>query len=329
MQASRRTLLRGAAGLMAASAWPLPAAHAQDRWPSRPITYIVPFAPGGATDVIGRLYGQFAAPALGVPLVVDNRPGTGGSLGTAAVARARPDGYTLVGGTISSHAINASIYPDVGYDPLRSFQPIILTGTLPNVLVVRAGSGIGSYETLLARIRASDRPLTFGSSGVGTSQHLAGELFKDLTRTELLHVPYKGSGPSLQALIGGEIDLLFDNLTSAQPFIESGHLAALAVTSGQPSPILPQVRPLASLGLQGYEVLSWQAVFAPAGTPRPVAERLHQALHAALLRPGMRERLVALGIDVSGAGPDELGRFQAAEVAKWAEVVRKAGIRME
>ncbi|KAF1042263.1 Bug family tripartite tricarboxylate transporter substrate binding protein [Xylophilus sp.] len=326
---TKRSFLRSAAALPLLGAVPLTAARAEAPWPSRPITYIVPFSPGGATDLIGRLYAQAAGKSLGVPIVIDNRPGTGGSLGSAVAARAKPDGYTLVGGTISSHAINARIYPSIGYDPVASFQPLILTGTLPNVLVVKAGGVITSVDSLRALARQRSAPLTFGSSGVGSSQHLAGELFATTTGLKLLHVPYKGSAPSLQALLGGEIDLLFDNITSAQPFIESGRLAALAVTSSQPSSILPGVRPLSQLGVDGYEVVSWQATFAPAGTPRPVVERLYQALHAALTEPASRERLQALGLDVSGASPDELARFQKAEVAKWAAVVKKAGIKAE
>lgn len=315
--------------LLASSALFTPAAHAQDNWPQRPVAYVVPFTPGGATDLIGRLYGQHIGEIIGQPVVVENRPGTGGSLGSAYVSRAKADGYTLVGGTISSHSINVSIYPNIGYDPIDSFEPIILTGTLPNVLVVRADSPYETVADLVADAKKDKDNLTFGSSGVGSSQHLAGELFGSMIEAEMLHVPYKGSAPSLQALMGGEIDLLFDNLTSAIPFIESGHLKPLAVTSKEPHPALPGIKPLDQAGLPGYDVVSWQASFAPAGTPKPIIDKLYQAMHETLQKPDVQERLKAVGLTISGAGPEELRRFQKAEVEKWAKVARDAQVSMD
>lgn len=304
-------------------------AQADEDWPKRPITYVVPFSPGGATDMIGRIYSQSIGNTLGETIVVENRPGTGGSLGSAYVSRQKADGYTLVGGTISSHSINVSIYPDIGYDPVDSFTPIILTGTLPNVLVVRKDSPYNSVEELMAAAREKEDNLTFGSSGVGSSQHLAGELFASMVKAKMLHVPYKGSAPSLQALLSGEIDLLFDNLTSAMPFIENGNLKALAVTSKQSDPALPDVKPLDQSGLPGYDVVSWQATFAPAGTPKPVIDKLYKAMHASLQQPEVQERLKSVGLTISGAGPDELLEFQKAEVAKWAKVAREANIKAD
>lgn len=312
-------------GLLAAPA----SAVADTDWPQRPISYVVPFSPGGATDMIGRLYSQNISDALGQSVVVENRPGTGGSLGSATVARAEADGYTLVGGTISSHSINVSIYPDIGYDPVESFSPIILTGTLPNVLVVRADSPFNSVDELIAAAKIKDENLTVGSSGVGSSQHLAAELFGSMIQSKLLHVPYKGSSPSLQALVAGEIDLLFDNLTSAMPLIQAGRLKPLAVTSLKADPALPGVKPLDQLGLPGYEVVSWQATFAPAGTPKPVIEKLHKAMYDTLQKPDVQERLKGVGLTISGAGPDELQAFQKAEVAKWAKVAREANIKAQ
>ncbi len=305
------------------------ASHASDTWPTRSISYIVPFTPGGATDIIGRIYSQALTSSLGQTVVVENRPGTGGSLGSAQVARAKADGYTLVGGTISSHSINVSIYPSIGYDPVESFRPIILTGTLPNVLVVRADSPFQNTTELIQAAQAKQQGLTFGSSGVGSSQHLAGELFASMIDASLLHVPYKGSAPSLQALVGGEIDLLFDNLTTAMPLIKSGHLRALAVTSAQEDASLPGVKPLSESGLPGYDVVSWQAVFAPAGTPEPIIQKLHQHMYAALQDSEVQEKLRSLGLTPSGLGPDELAEFQKKEVAKWAAVTKKANITMD
>lgn len=313
------------AGLVAAPAL----ASADDNWPARPISYVVPFTPGGVTDMIGRIYSQNIGDSLGQSIVVENRPGTGGSLGSATVARAKPDGYTLVGGTISSHSINVSIYPDIGYDPVASFSPIILTGTLPNVLVVRGDSPFNSVDELIAAAKKEEENLTVGSSGIGSSQHLAAELFGSMVGAKLLHVPYKGSAPSLQALVAGEIDLLFDNLTSAMPLIQAGRLKPLAITSKQADPALPDVQPLDQLGLPGYEVVSWQATFAPAGTPQPIIEKLHKAMYATLQRPDVQERLQSAGLTVSGAGPDELLAFQKAEVAKWAKLAREANIKAQ
>ena len=319
----RQFLLTPLAALaLCSAAW-----SAEEAWPSRPITYTVPFAPGGATDIIGRIYSVHLAKMLDVPVVVENIGGTGGSLGSAKVARAKPDGYNLVGGTISSHAINASVYPNTGYDPVKSFTPIILTGSLPNVLVVRADSPYKSTQDLIDAARKPDGKLAFGSAGVGSSQHLTGELFKNSSGAKLLHVPYKGSGPALQALMGGEIDLVFDNITAAVPLIKSGNLRALAVTSKTEAAALPGVKPLDQLGLPGFEVISWQAVFAPAGTPQPAIDKLHQAMRETLKLPAVRSQLQGLGIEVAGDGPQALAEFQKKEVAKWAAIARSAQIQ--
>ncbi len=328
MKITQKSFLLALMGGLVLSVASVAPASAADEWPSKPITYVVPFAPGGATDILGRTYSQAMSEALGVPVVVENKPGTGGSLGSAYASRAKPDGYTVVGGTISSHSINVSIYPSIGYDPIKSFEPVILTGTLPNVLVVRADSDIKSVEDLIAKAKAKKDGVTYGSSGVGSSQHLAGALFAGTIGAQMLHVPYKGSSPSLQALVAGDIDLLFDNITSAVPLIEGGQLRALAVTSSTPAKALPGVKPLKELGLKDYEVVSWQAVFAPAGTPKPIVDKLHQTMHAALQKPEVQERLNNLGMTISGAGPEELGAFQKAEVAKWAKVIREANIKV-
>ncbi len=328
MKITQKSFLLALVGGLALSMASVAPASAADEWPSKPITYVVPFAPGGATDILGRTYSQAMSEALGVPVVVENKPGTGGSLGSAYGSRAKPDGYTVVGGTISSHSINVSIYPSIGYDPIKSFEPIILTGTLPNVLVVRADSDIKSVEDLIAKAKAKKDGVTYGSSGVGSSQHLAGALFAGTIGAQMLHVPYKGSSPSLQALVAGDIDLLFDNITSAVPLIEGGQLRALAVTSSTPAEALPGVKPLKELGLKDYEVVSWQAVFAPAGTPKPIVNKLHETMYAALQKPAVQERLKNLGMTISGAGPEELGAFQKAEVAKWAKVIREANIKV-
>lgn len=325
----RALLLQAAAAASAAAAWPFGQALAAEAWPDRAITYIVPFTPGGATDILGRIYSQAMTQALKVPVVVENIGGTGGSLGSAKAARAKPDGYTLVGGTISSHAINVSIYPSIGYDPINSFEPVILSGTLPNVMLVRANGPLKTLEEVIAAGKKAGASLNFGSAGVGSSQHLTGALFALETGAKLVHVPYKGSGPALQALMSCEIDLLFDNITAGIPFVNSGRLRALGVTSLQPSSSLAGVKPLAQQGLAGFEVLSWQAVFAPAGTPRPIIDKLHRTMAATLKQPEVQDKLTALGLDVSGAGPEELRALQRREVSKWAEVARKADVKLD
>ncbi|MCD2514337.1 Bug family tripartite tricarboxylate transporter substrate binding protein [Comamonas endophytica] len=323
----RRFFLAPIVAMVGALAIPGAAWSAQEAWPSRTITYTVPFTPGGATDIIGRLYSVHLAKMLDVPVVVENIGGTGGSIGSAKVARAKPDGYSIVGGTISSHSINASIYPNTGYDPVKSFSPIIMTGSLPNVLVVRADSPHKSVQDLINAARKTDAKLAFGSAGVGSSQHLTGELFNNSSGTKMLHVPYKGSGPALQALMGGEIDLLFDNITAAAPLVKAGTLRALAVTSKKESATLPGVKPLDQLGLPGFEVISWQAVFAPAGTPRATIDKLYQAMSETLRIPAVRSQLEGLGIEVSGEGPDALAAFQKKEVDKWAAIAKTANIK--
>jgi tripartite-type tricarboxylate transporter receptor subunit TctC len=315
----------GALGGLVAS----PLALAQENWPAKPINYVVPFAAGGTTDVLGRLIGQRLAQKLGQPVVVENRAGAGGNIGSDYVAKAPPDGYTLVGGTISSHSINVSLYPKMPYDPVRDFQPVALIGTLPNVLVVNASSPWKTMQDVIAAAKAKPGSVSFGSSGNGTSQHLAGELFATMAGVKLLHVPYKGSSPAVQALLGNQVDLVFENSVAAMPLIQSGKFRALATTGPRRAAELPDVPTVAEAGLKGYEIVSWQAIFAPAGTPMPIVNRLATEIGKIIRDPDMRARLAGMGIEPSGAGPAELGAFQKAEVAKWANLVKTAGIKLE
>jgi tripartite-type tricarboxylate transporter receptor subunit TctC len=304
-------------------------AHAQDKWPSRPITYVVPFAAGGTTDVLARVIGNKLGPALGTTVVVDNKPGAGGNIGSDFVAKAALDGYTILGGTISSHAINVSLYPSIPYDPIKSFQPVTLIGTLPNVLVVNASSPYQTLKDVIGAAKAKPGALTFGSSGNGTSQHLSGELFQSMTGAKMLHIPYKGSAPSMQALLGQQVDLVFENILAAVPLIQSGKVRALAVTSGTRASSLPDVPTLSEAGLPGYEIVSWQAVFAPAGTPQPVVQRLATEIGKIINDPEVKSRLAGLGVEPSGAGPAELGALQKSEVAKWAKLIKASNIKVE
>jgi tripartite-type tricarboxylate transporter receptor subunit TctC len=327
MQVARRTLIAASLSALALGAIVLPA-QAQDKWPSKPITYVVPFPAGGTTDILARLIGQKLGPALGTTVIIDNRPGAGGNIGSELVARAAPDGYTIMGGTISSHSINASLYK-LSYDPLKSFAPITLIGTNANVLVVNPASPFKSVKELIAAAKAKPDSLSFASAGNGTSQHLSAELFKTMAGIDMVHIPYKGSAPAIQDVIGGQVPLMFDTTVVAGPFIQSGKVRALAVTSAKRVATLPDVPTMAEAGVPGYEVVSWQAMFAPAGTPPAIVQRLQTEVAAILKQPDVQERLAKLGVDPSGMAPQQLAEFQAAEIAKWAKVVKTANVKVD
>jgi tripartite-type tricarboxylate transporter receptor subunit TctC len=327
MQVARRTLIAASLSALALGAIVLPA-QAQDKWPSKPITYVVPFPAGGTTDILARLIGQKLGPALGTTVIIDNRPGAGGNIGSELVARAAPDGYTIMGGTISSHSINASLYK-LSYDPLKSFAPITLIGTNANVLVVNPASPFKSVKELIAAAKAKPDSLSFASAGNGTSQHLSAELFKTMAGIDMVHIPYKGSAPAIQDVIGGQVPLMFDTTVVAGPFIQSGKVRALAVTSTKRVATLPDVPTMAEAGVPGYEVVSWQAMFAPAGTPPAIVQRLQTEVAAILKQPDVQERLAKLGVDPSGMAPQQLAEFQAAEIAKWAKVVKAANVKVD
>jgi tripartite-type tricarboxylate transporter receptor subunit TctC len=323
MNFNRRTFV-AAAALLAASTAAFPAIAA-DTYPSRPINYVVPFPPGGTTDVLARLLAPKLGAAMNGSFVIENRGGAAGSIGSAYVSRAEPDGYTLVGGTISSHAINVSMYPHIGYDPVKSFAPIALIGTNPTVLVVPANS---PYKTLKDVLDAAKtRHLTCASAGTGTSQHMSLELLKMKTGADIAHIPYKGSGPALTDTLGGQVDLLFETPVAAAQYIKDGKLRAIAVSSPKREPSMPDVPTIAESGVPGYEVMSWQGVFAPAGTPRPIVNRLHDEIVKVLSQPDMKQRIAQLGMQPSTMSVDEFAAFQKQEVAKWADVVKTGHIK--
>jgi len=303
-------------------------AHAQT-WPSKPIRYIVPFAPGGTTDILARTVGDKLAVALGQPVVIDNKPGAGGGVGAELTAKSAPDGYTIMGGTISTHAINASLYKSLPYDPVRDFAPIVLIARVPNMLVVHPDVPAKNVTELIALLRANPGKYTFASSGNGTSQHLSGELFKSMAGAEMQHVPYKGSPPALQDVMGGQVTMTFDNITTAWPLAKGGKLRALAVTTAQRSAIAPDVPTLAEAGLPGFEVGSWQGVFAPAGTPADIVRRLNAEIVKILNAPDVRDKLAALGAEVVANSPEEFATMVKSEVGKWADVVKKSGARVD
>lgn len=324
----RRSLIHSALASAMTGAIALPA-WAQDKWPSKPITYIVPFPAGGTTDILGRLIGQKLGAALGTTIVVDNKGGAGGSVGSEVASRAPADGYTLLGGTISSHAINVSLYPKLGYDPVKSFAPVALIGTNPVVLIVGQNSPYKTLQDVLAAARAKPKTISSASAGSGTSQHLALELLGFKSGTQFIHVPYKGSGPAIQDVIGGQVDMMFDTTVVAGPHIQRGKVRALAVTSAKRLESLPNVPTVAESGVPGFEVVSWQAIFVPAGTPKPVIDRLHTEATKILQLPDMQDRLKVLGMQPSGMTTDQVSAFQKAEVEKWAQVIKAANVKLE
>ena len=325
-----KILMRAALALVCAPLlWVLFAsAHAQP-WPSKPIRYIVPFAPGGTTDILGRMVAAGLSSSLGQPVVVENKPGQAGSIGAAELARAAPDGYTIGGGTISSHAINATLYPKLPYDPVKDFAPITMLATLPNMLIVHPSLNVASVRELVALLKANPSKYSFGSAGNGTSQHISGELFKIMTGTQMQHIPYKGSGPMIPDLLAGTIQLSFENITTAYPQVKGGKLRALAVTSSKRSFVAPEVPTMAEAGLAGYDISSWQAMYAPAGTPRDIVARLHAETVKALRSPENQKKLSDLGLDAGGMSPEELAALMRADIPRLGKVVRESGAKIE
>ena len=322
----RRNILAAAAAVLAASFMP---AQAQDRWPTKPITYVVPFGAGGTTDVLARLITPKAATALGTSFVIENKAGAGGSMGSDFTAKAAPDGYTIQGGTISSHAINVSLYSKLPYDPIKNFQPITMIGSMPNILVVRADSPYKTVQDVIAAVKGKPGTINYASSGNGTSQHLSGVFFEQMTGGKMVHVPYKSSAESLTALMSGQgADIIFENLAPALPHIKAGKLRALGVTSEKRSSAVPDVPAIAE-SLPGFGIVSWQAVFAPAGVPKPVVDKLSGELIKSIQDPDTRAKLVAQGIEPGGMTPAELGAFQKSEIDKWARVIKAGNIKVE
>ena len=289
----------------------------------------MPFAAGGTTDILARVIGEKLGPALGQTVVVDNKPGQGGSAGAAELARAAPDGYTIGGGTISSHAINATLYDKLPYDPVTSFEPITMYVTLPNVLTVNPSVPAQNVRELIELLKAQPDKYSFGSAGIGTSQHISGELFKTLAGVKMQHIPYRGSGPMIPELLGGTLPIAFENITTVLPHIKAGKLRALAVTTAQRSSIAPEVPTMAESGLAGYELGSWQAVFAPAGTPKPIVDRLYAEIGKILKMPDVVKRLNELGLEISGMPPAELAALIKADVPRLGKVVKDSGAKVE
>lgn len=304
-------------------------AQAEANWPSRPIKWVVPFPPGGAMDAIARTLGDQAARELGQPFVIENRPGAGGNVGADYVAKQPGDGYTIMITSIGM-ATNPALYAKLSYDPVKDFAPISLLAVVPNVLVVNAAkSADKSVKDVLAHARREPGKLTYASAGNGTSIHLAGEMFAALAGVQLLHVPYKGSGPAVTDMLGGQVDLMFDSITSARPHIQSGKLRALGVTTARRSSALPDVPTIAEVGVPGYEVSPWFAVFAPAGTPAAVLARLNQVLNSAMKQPDTLKKLAGVGAEPIGSTPQELATHLSQELDRWGRLIKERNIRLD
>jgi len=305
-----------------------PGALAQ-AWPAKPIRIVVPFPAGGATDIMARAAAQKMTEAWGQSVVVDNRPGAAGNIGAELVARSPNDGYTMLMGTVGTHAINASLYAKMPYDHVKDFAPVVLVAAVPNVLVVHPSVPANSVAELVAYGKANPGKLNFASSGSGTSIHLSGELFKVSTGLTMQHVPYKGSAPALTDLVGGQVQLMFDNLPPSLPHIRAGRLRALAVTTAARAPALPEVPTVAESGLTGFEASSWFGLLAPAGTPADIVAKVNGELARWIASPEAKEKMSAIGANAAGGTPEDFARHIAAETAKWAKVVKESGAKVD
>jgi tripartite-type tricarboxylate transporter receptor subunit TctC len=298
-------------------------------YPNRTIRLVVPFPAGGTTDILARAAAQKLTESLGQPVVVDNRPGAAGNIGSDIVAKSAPDGYTLLMGTVGTHAINPSLYSKMPYDHVKDFVPVVLVASVPNVLVVNPSLPVKSVGDLIKLAKAKPGEINFASSGSGTSIHLSGELFKTMAHVDMTHIPYKGSAPALTDLIGGQVQIMFDNLPSSLAQIKAGKLRAIAVTSQKRAPALPDVPTIAESGLPGFEATSWFGVLAPAGTPFPVVARINSEINKWLQTPEAREQLLAQGAAAAGGTPESFAAHIRAETDKWAKVVKESGAKVD
>jgi len=296
-------------------------------FPTKPIRLVVPYPPGGSADMLARNLATGMSQDLGQPVVVENRPGAGTALGTREVAAAPGDGYTLMIGTVTSHAMNPAMNPKIGYDPVRDFTPIAPVATIPFALVAKNTLPVKSYGELIALSRAKPGTLTYASAGVGTSNHLAGELLQSMTGVKLNHVPYKGSAPALNDLLGGHVDMMFDLVLTATKQVQAHAVRALAVTSAKRSPQMPDVPTFAELGLPAYDVSAWFGIFAPAGVPKDVVAKLEASIHSAMKSPEMKKQLAASGVDPMEGSAADFATLVGADYRKWADVIRDRGLQ--
>jgi tripartite-type tricarboxylate transporter receptor subunit TctC len=331
----RPALLAGlAAAAVAALCGVLPdAASAQAAWPSKPVRFVVPYPPGGPLDQVARALAEKLREPLGQPVLVENRAGAGGNIGADHVAKSAPDGHTIVMGAVATHAINPSLFAKMPYDANRDFAPVTRVAVVPNVLVMNPGTaarlGVSDVRSLIAYARSNPGKLNYASGGNGSAGHLSGELFKSMARVSMVHIPYAGAAPAQLGLLGGQTDLMFDNLASAAPQIRAGNLKAFAVTTPQRSGFFPELPTVADSGLAGFDISTWFGVFAPAGTPAPIVDRLHAEIERALAHQDLRERLARLGAEPAPQKPAEFAAFVRQEQQKYARIVKASGARVD
>ena len=303
-------------------------AQAQSTYPDKPIRITVTFTPGGAPDILARLLAEKLNTAWGQPVLVENRPGAGGNTGSDFVAKAAPDGYNIVVGTVGTHSINGALYPKMPYDMVKDFAPITLLATTPNMLVVHNGVPAKNLKEFIA-LGKKEGKMSFASSGSGTSIHVSGELFKTMTGIDMEHIPYKGRATAIPDVLGGRVTMMFDNMPSSLPLVRDGKLRALGVTSAKRSAAAPDIPTIAEQGLPGFDAVSWFALFAPAGTPKPIVDKLQREVSRILKLPDVAKRLAELGLDADGGTPEELAAYQRSEIVKWAKVVKDSGAKAE
>ncbi len=302
--------------------------HAADTWPQRPIRMIVAYPPGGGTDQVGRVMAERLSEHLGQNVVVDNRGGATGNIGTELAARALPDGYTLLMGNVAPNAVNVSLFKKLGFDPVRDFAPVSLVAVTPNILVAHPSLAVKTVKDLVALAKAKPGALNFPSAGVGSSSHLAGELLKSLAKIDMVHVPFKGGGPALVAMISGEVQIMFATMPAAMPHVKSGRARPIAVTTAKRSLAMPELPTIAESGVTGYEAATWYGLLAPARTPQPVVARLHAETVKILAGP-VRQRLEVQGFEPVGGTPAQFAAYIKAEIVNWAKVIKDANIPAE
>jgi tripartite-type tricarboxylate transporter receptor subunit TctC len=325
----RTALLRIFSSVAVAAALATSGLASAQGYPAKPIHFIVPYPAGGPLDTVARLLGQKVAESVRQPVIVENKPGAGGNIGADQVAKSAPDGYTILMGAVATHAINPTLYANIPYDPVKDCAPVTQVATTPNVLVVNPSLPVSNVKEFVAYAKAHPGALNFGSGSTGSAGHLAGELFKAMAGVRMVHVPYKGAGPAMQDLMGGQIQLMFDNLASSLGQIRAGKVKALAVTTARRSSLAPDLPTIAESGLPGFDISTWFGVFAPGATPRDVVQRLHDEFVKALSDPGVRESMLRLGAEPIGSTPAEFAAYIQSEARKYARVIKASGARVD
>ena len=318
------------AGLVAVLLALTPQSGAAQNYPEKPIRFIVPYAAGGTTDLLSRAIAQKLAEAIGQPVVPDNRPGAGGNVGAEIAAKSPPDGYTMLMAPVSPMAINVTLYGSkLSFNPEKDFAPVTLVAKVPLVLVVHPSVPVKNLQELIALAKSKPGQLNYGSAGNGSSNHLVGEMFKTAAGIEMVHIPFRGGGPGMMALLGGQIDLLVGQVPTVATMVNSGRLRAIAVSGAKRSPALPEVPTMAEAGLPGFDATAWYSIAVPAGTPKSIITRLHAELVKILKSPDIRERLISEGADVETSAPEELAAFIRTEIPKWAKAVKDSGSKID